>query len=91
MRPLGLASVALLGVAIVAPLGWIVGTGVASDRLPRADVKEDVQHLPPLGLTVGAGVGCIMGLVLGGVQMLLDRRKPSAAPGTSSEGATPVI
>ena len=82
VRPLGLASFALLGAVIVAPLGWIVGTGLANNRLPSVDVKEDVRHLPPLGLTTGAGVGCILGLTLGGVQVLLDRRRSSAVAGS---------
>jgi hypothetical protein len=79
-RGAGLASVALLGAALTAPLGWIAGTIVASDRLPRMEVKEDVQHLPPLGMAVGAGIGCVMGLALGKVQLRLDRRTPSAEP-----------
>ncbi len=80
VRPLGLASTVLLGAAFAAPLGWIVGTGVASERLPRAEVEEDVQHLPPLGLAVGAGVGATMGLALGVMQLLWDQRKLNAEP-----------
>ncbi|CAN5339403.1 hypothetical protein BH11PLA2_BH11PLA2_37210 [soil metagenome] len=80
VRPVRLASVALLGAMVAAPHGWIIGTRVASERLPRADVKEDVQHLPPLGLAVGVGIGCLAGLVLGRMQELRERRRPSAEP-----------
>jgi hypothetical protein len=78
VRRAGLASVALLGAALMAPLGWIAGTMVATERLPHAHEKEDVQHLPPLGMAVGAGVGCVLGLAVGGIQVLLDRGKRSA-------------
>jgi hypothetical protein len=85
VRPAGLASITLLGAAVAAPLGWIAGTVVASERLPRADVKEDVQHLPPLGMAVGSGVGCVVGLALGGVQLLLDHRRPSAEAAAAAD------
>src|SRR5262249_28202295 len=75
VRPMGLISTVLLCTALAAPLGWIVGTGVASKRLPHADVEADVQHLPPLGLAIGAGVGATMGLALGVMQLLWDQRK----------------
>src|SRR5581483_890476 len=78
VRPLGLASVALLGTAVAAPLGWIGGTLVASERLPRVEERADVEHLPPLGMALGAGLGCGLGRALGGVQVLLDRRRSSA-------------
>jgi hypothetical protein len=79
VRPLGLVSTALLCAAFAAPLGWIVGTGVASDRLPHAEVEEEVGYLPPLGLAVGASVGATMGLALGVMQLSWDQRKRNAA------------
>jgi hypothetical protein len=85
VRPAGLASIVLLCAAVAAPLGWIVGTEVASARLPRADSKEDVQHLPPLGMAVGAGIGCVLGLASGVAQVRKDRRRPSAEPGAAAE------
>jgi hypothetical protein len=85
VRSAGLTSVALLGAALAAPLGWIAGSEVASDRLPRADVKEDVQHLPPLGMALGAAIGCIAGLGLGGAQVLLDRRRQSAESSATAD------
>lgn len=85
VRLAGLATVALLGAALAAPLGWIAGTAVASERLPRSEVKEDVQHLPPIGMTVGAAIGCVMGLALGALQLRLDRSRDS------DEQVVPVI
>jgi hypothetical protein len=85
IRRAGLASVALLGAALTAPLGWITGTMVASERLPHADVKEDVQHLPPLGMALGAGVGCVVGLALGGAQVLMERGRPSAETSATAD------
>jgi hypothetical protein len=88
IRAAGLISFAMLGTALAAPLGWIAGTVVASERLPRADVKEDVQHLPPLGMAVGAWVGCVAGLGLGRVQVLLDRRRPNQGAACDRRGSS---
>jgi hypothetical protein len=78
-RRAGLLSFALLGAPIVAPLGWIAGTITANERLPSADVKEQVQHLPPVGLALGAAAGCVMGLALGAVQLRWDRRRATSS------------
>jgi hypothetical protein len=66
------AFAALLGAAITAPLGWILGD-MGAERLPRE------------GMAAGAGIGGVMGLALGVAQMLLDRWRPSAAPGAAPD------
>lgn len=76
IRNAGLALTALLGASVTAPLGWIAGSIVAAERLPRVDVKEDVWHLPPVGMAGGAIVGCGLGLAIGVAQTRLDRRRP---------------
>jgi hypothetical protein len=63
--PLGVVSVTLLGAAMTAPIGWILGDSGA-ERFPRE------------GMTIGAAVGAALGLVLGAVQMLLDWRGGNA-------------
>jgi hypothetical protein len=78
VRPLGLASVALLGAAAAAPLGWLAGTIEANQRLTSVDGTEWLQQLPRLWMLLGAGAGCVLGLSLGGVQLFLDRRRPTA-------------
>jgi drug/metabolite transporter (DMT)-like permease len=59
-----IASTTLLGAAIAAPIGWIVGDE-GDDRLPRK------------GMAVGALVGASIGSALGIAQWRLDRRRYS--------------
>lgn len=77
-RRAGLLSFALLGATMTAPLGWIAGTIMANERLPQVDVEEQVQHLPPAGLALGAAAGGLLGLALGAVQLRWDRRRAAA-------------
>jgi hypothetical protein len=78
-RRAGLISFALLGATMAAPLGWIAGTDAANERLPHVDVKEQVQHLPPVGLALGAAAGGVLGLALGAAQLRWDRRRATSA------------
>ena len=73
-----LAFTALLGASISAPLGWIAGSIVASERLPHAEEPGDVKHLPPVGMVIGTGVGGVLGFALGYLQKLLESRSASA-------------
>jgi len=79
IRPVGLPSIVILCAALAASMGWIAGTDVASRRLPYAEVVSDVEHLPPIGMALGAGIGCLAGLAMGGMQRLLDRRRTGRA------------
>ena len=62
------AAATILGAAVVAPLGWIVG-----------DLRA--ERLGAEGMAIGAVVGAAIGLVLGVVQTRPDRRQLTEPPG----------
>jgi hypothetical protein len=69
-------SAALLGAAITAPLGWIVG-----DLRTERSARE--------GMAVGAAAGGVLGFALGLAQVLLDRWRPSGEASQNGEDGSP--
>lgn len=61
------ASVTLLGVAVMAPFGWIVG-------------DTGIERLAQEGMVAGAVLGGVLGFVLGLTQALQDHLKRPRSP-----------